>query len=196
MNSHLEKLVTALVFTGIFLPVRLVFYNLVSHWWFGSFGLMTVILLSLFYLANKGKLGWFGRIILKQMGRFSAGKVGLFFIINLGFMAYFFGNVIYGIETASIDTVNVMNDELQKQGVTDMKTLQQHMPEAQITPTAALISILYLILPNTIGHSVLSIMNDLSHGWILHFSTVIFMEQLEMFGLLIYFRKRSTILKN
>lgn len=186
-----EKLLTAAVFMGIFFPVRLLFYTYVSQYWFGSFGLMTGILLSLFYLAHKKKLGWLGRIVLKHIQRFSRGKVGLGVMVSSVFVLYFFGNIIYGIETAPREVKQVLTEELESEGIQSLDDVAQNAPRVRFTTWQIILGILLLIVPNAGAHSIYGIINDMSNGWVLHFSTVFFVEQLEVLGLIIYFRYKK-----
>ena len=189
-----EKLLTAAIFAGIFLPVRLLFYTYVSPHWVGSFGLMTTILVLLFYFSSKGKLGWFGRIIQNHIQRFAKSKAGLGFIILSGFLIYFFGNMIYGIETAPEPLKAVFVEELRSQGINTMDDVQAKADYSKFTPLGFVVGLLVLMTPNELSYSVYDIMNDMSDGWILHFSTVFFVEELELMGLAIYFRYKK--LKN
>jgi len=48
--------------TGLLLPVRLLFVTFVFDSWIGSFGVISVISISILILAKKGKLGEFGNM--------------------------------------------------------------------------------------------------------------------------------------
>ena len=189
-----EKLLTLLVFTGIFLPVRLVFYNYVSQYWLGSFGLMSVMLLSLVYLSKKGKLGWLGVIILRHVNRFARGKFGLGIMVSSVFFLYFFGNMIYGIETAPMSVTTILTGQLRQNGIESLDDVPSH-PASGFTPPMFLSAFILLLIPSPITYSVYDVINTMSNGWVLHFGTVLFVEQLEILCLLIYFRyiKKDTV---
>ena len=59
-NEMKEALIVGSVMTGILLPVRLVFYNLVTDDWFGSLGLISLITALMIFAVKKGWLGKFG----------------------------------------------------------------------------------------------------------------------------------------
>ena len=71
-----EKFIVLAVITGIFLPVRLLFYTYISSHWLGSFGLVSAVSVLMYVLVKKKKLGWFGVLFEKQMGRITKGKAG------------------------------------------------------------------------------------------------------------------------
>lgn len=190
-KETLEKLLTIAVFTGIFFPVRLLFYTFVSEYWIGSFGLMTGILLSLLYFSHKGKLGWLGRIVIKHVQRFSKGKFALGSIILSVFVLYFLGNSIYGMDHPVPEIKRTFEQNMEAQGVTDLKTFQEKVPERKLEGSAMLLAVVALILPTGAGHTAYAIINDWTDGWLLHFSTVWFVEQLEILGLVLYFRFRT-----
>lgn len=187
-----EKLLTGLIFTGIFLPVRLVFFSFVSQTWIGSFGLMTATLFGLLFLSKKNKLGYVGYLVNKHTYSFARGKFGKFSMVYLLFSAYIFGLAIYGIEhppqELKAQVVTVLNDT----GINDLKTATEKSNQLSWTgPGAAygvLFSLIVLFIPSKISYTIYSIMNDYTGGWMLHFATVFFVEQLEILGLLIYFR--------
>lgn len=186
-----ERFLTVLLFTGIFLPVRLVFYTYVSQYWVGSFGLMTSILIIMLILARRQKLGYVGHLIQKHAMSFSRGRFGKFALIYLVFSIYLFSNVIYGIEHPPELKAQVVS-ELARNGVTDMQSatiksrdLAWDGPLAWLGP---LFSLVIILIPNKLGFAVYGILNDYMHGWMLHFTTVFLVEQLEILGLVIYFR--------
>jgi len=180
-----EKLFVALIFTGIFLPVRLVFYTYVSQYWLGSFGVMTVLMVGIIYFSRKNKLGWVGRMINKQVMSFSKGKIGLFVIISLVFFIYFFSLVVYGIHNAPAPLVLT---------VEQIETIQdiENLPEIRVEPDLILPAIFLILIPSEIGFNIFASINDLSDGWLLHFYTVILVEKIEVLGLILYFRFRVT----
>ncbi len=183
-----ERILTGLLFAGIFLPVRLLFYNYVSDHWLGSFGLMTGVLLALLYLSEKGRLGYAGYLVKKHVQKFSTGKLGKISMVSSVFILYFFGNMIYGIENAPIIPRMAISAELEREGIRDIADVEEHSRGRSMDAPSILLGMLFLLLPNPGAHAVFSVVNDLSDGWVLHFSTVFFVEQLEILGLVVYFR--------
>lgn len=191
LHNAKEKVLTGLIYTGIFLPARLFFYTYVSQYWFGSFGLMTVLILLVTYLAKKGKMGYVGYLVNKHTQSFARGKFGKFAMAYLIFSIYLSANAIYGIEHPPELKQKVVG-MLAAQGVTDMDTLttqSSHLswssPMAWLGP---LFSLALIIVPNNLGHSIFGIVNDYTNGWALHFITVSLVSEIEVFGLVIYFR--------
>ena len=187
-----EKLLTIGVFTGIFLPARLLFYNYVSDYWLGSFGLITGILLTMMYLAKKNKLGYLGKIVNRQILSFSKGKYGIFAIIILIFYIYLFSLFIYGINNFNPELKDNILTALAAEGYEDLDSIAENVdkltwigPGTQLVP---LFSLVIIFIPNNLGYVVYSIMNDYTDGWMLHFVTVFLVEELEALGLVIYFR--------
>lgn len=186
-----EKLFTVALFTGVFLPVRLVFYTYVSPYWLGSFGLITGIMVALIVLSKKGKLGYVGYIIEKQVMSFSKGNFGKLALFNIIFFVYVFSLAIYGIETAPETLKDQMINTLAQEGVTDLDTAIDSSDRLVWTgPGAAipLFSLVIILTPNNLGAVIYSLMNDFTDGWLLHFTTVFLIEELEVLGLVVYFR--------
>lgn len=185
-----EKALTIAFFTGVFLPVRLLFYTFVSQWWIGSFGLITGILIVVMVLANKNKLGKLGVIVNKQVMSFSKGNYGKLSLIYLVFMIYLYSMFIYGVENPSErkqEFLTLLADE----GITDLETASKAENIGWSGPGASLgiiFSLIIILVPNSIGFALYGIINDWTNGWALHFATVFLIESLEALGLVIYFR--------
>lgn len=183
-----EKAITGLVFVGIFLPVRLVFYTYVSQYWLGSFGLITLILVSLIYLSKKGKLGWIGKIVIRHTEQFAKGKIGKGFMAMSFFSLFFFGNIIYGAESTHPQVKNEIIKNLERQNIKSLDDVAANAPSVRLTTPQLIVGLILLIIPNPLAHSIYAVMNQMSNGWVLHFSTVIFVQELEVLGLVLYFR--------
>jgi len=187
-----EKLLTVFIFTGIFLPVRLFFYTYVSTWWLGSFGLISAIMISLLYFSNKGKLGWLGRIVNKQVTRLSKGKAGIGAICVSIFLLISFGNMLYGMSNPPEPVVQQFKDALRDEGVTDLDSYTEKAKDVRldwlelILGTLAVLFI--MVVPTEPGYALFSIINGWSQGWMAHFMTVILVQEIEVLGLVIYFR--------
>lgn len=186
-----EKILTVGIFTGVFLPARLFFYTYVSQYWLGSFGLISGILFGLLYLAKKNRLGYAGYLIQKHTQSFSRGRFGKFAFAYLIFSIYLFGNFIYGVEHPP-ETKPLVQKQLADVGITDMKTATTESKNVHWDGPAAafgfLFSLAILIIPTKLGYSMFGIMNDFSHGWMLHFATVGIIGEIEALGLVVYFR--------
>lgn len=194
MNDLKEKLVTAGFFTGIFLPIRLLFYSFVSKYWLGSFGLITIVLVTLMYFSNKGKLGRLGIIVNRQVQSFATGKFGLFSIIWLLFMIYLCSMIIYGVNNPPQEVKAQFKEVLNTEGINDLESATHAQNIGWSGPAAAygvLFSILVLLVPNKIAFTLYSIIDDWTFGWLVHFSTVILIGSIEELGLILYFRYKK-----
>lgn len=189
-----EKLITAAFFTGVFLPIRLFFYSFVSDVWIGSFGLITAVLVTIMYLAHKNKMGKLGVIVNRQVHSFSKGKLGLMSIISLVLVIYIYSLFIYGVEFPPETRKAEFLEVLETEGVTDIESLSNSKNIGWSGPAASygiLFSLLIMLIPNSIGFALYSIINDWTDGWMLHFATVFLIESLEALGLILYFRFRN-----
>ena len=187
-----EKLLTGIVFTGIFLPVRLLFYTYVTTWWLGSFGLVTGIMLVMLYLARKGKLGWLGKIVNRQVIRISKGKAGLATICLSIFLLTAFTNMLYGMSYPPQTAVQEIKQILKDEGITDLKSYSEMAKDVrfewQELPLGIVAVLLIMVVPTEPGYALFSILNGWSHGWLQHFFTVYLVQEIEVVGLVIYFR--------
>src|SRR5574338_455307 len=81
-KSIKDNLIVFGIFTGILLPLRLVFYNFLHDHWLGTFGVTSIVVFSLFYMSSKGKLGYVGNIIIEKIQNRAKGKLGMALIIQ------------------------------------------------------------------------------------------------------------------
>ncbi len=192
-NDLKEKIIVFGATIGLFLPVRLFFSAYISEDWIGSLGFMSVLAILLVVLIKWKKLGWFGVIFEKQMRKTIGGKTGkyligfaIFFLVYFGATLVFIdrGNTIYA-EDAEIFYLAIM-----EKGGYDINDLSSY---GLIGPQLAYHqgSQNFNILSNfdymfSIAYSVMNIMSD---GWIEHLIVIMMVEQIELIGLLIFYRK-------
>ena len=195
------------VFTGLFLPARVIFYSYVSQYWLGSFGVITAIAVIVFILAYKNKLGRFGEIWKRRIIKIAKGKIGAFLFFQAFFSLAVYGGYVYFIETGNTaynDDVTIMNEYLEQEGITGFEMLEneenlQRGSEAffnrwlELTKNPHELNMFLNEMsdPDNL-HFVLSIAmasaDDLLDGWLLHFNIVFFIEQAEQIVLVTYFR--------
>jgi len=85
------------VMTGLLLPVRLLFVTFVSDSWIGSFGVISVILISILIFAKKGKLGEFGNMFQRQIEELLKGKRKILVYVESVFVLVLLGGMIFTI---------------------------------------------------------------------------------------------------
>jgi len=178
---------------GLLLPVRLIFSAYISEDWIGSLGIMSVLAILLVVLIKWKKLGWFGVIFEKQMRKTIGGKTGKYLIgFAIFFLVYFGatlvlidrGNTIYA-EDAEIFYLAIMEKEgydindLSSNGLVGLQLAYHQDPQnfEILSDLDYMFSIAY------------SVMNKMSEGWIEHLVVIMMVEQIELIGLLIFYRK-------
>ena len=186
-----DKLVVFSVITGIFLPVRLIFYTYVSTHWIGSLGLVSVILMTITFLAHKNKLGRFGNIFLTQMTKTMKGKSGVLAMgLSLLMIAYLGstlvwierGNTIYLDEKQIISQMILPDSNPSASQVKDMDKILQ-MQNNDIFGFSR--------FDQTVSMTY-AIMNDMMGGWLVTLDTVLLIEQFEVLGMILFYRKICT----
>ena len=194
----MEAVIVFLVMTGIFLPVRFLFVTFVSDHWFGSFGIVSVFAVIIVILSKKGKLGKFGQMFQRQMMKIHTGKrrkliytqLALsIFIMGLSIVSINLGNTIYVDQKNELLTIA----ELQGESLTEPADLQRLAQEFEEISTVQLLEALVaipvlLIYQFPYFTALMAIENDLTSGFVLHFTTVGFVEVLEMIGVLIFYK--------
>ncbi|MDH5569805.1 MAG: hypothetical protein OEX98_08470 [Nitrosopumilus sp.] len=175
---------------GLLLPARLLFVEYVSDNWFGSLGIISIISISVIILAKKKKLGFFGPMLERQMYKFQKGKRGLLIIGESVFLLLILGGMIF-----AIDQGNSVYSELKMQNMENMSTTssEQILDSAKELEASDWV-VAFLMVPVALltafpqmSAAIASIDQSLD-GWLLHFYTVGFVEYLELFGILMYYR--------
>lgn len=183
-----DLLVTAFMM-GLLLPLRLVFYQYLSHYWIGSVGVLSVVILSLVYFSRKGKLGFFGKAWLRTIEKRTKGKTFKTMIIMSCLVLYFGGLMISGITYANPVIYNKTVAEFKQQGIHDTNSLMQYdQAHPNTDPYKFLIGILILATPNQISFTLYKIMNDMFGGWFLPILTIAMVETIELLGIVLYLR--------
>jgi hypothetical protein len=204
----MEAVIVFLVMTGIFLPVRFVFVTFVSDHWFGSFGLVSAFAVIIVILSKKGKLGKFGEMFQRQMMKIHTGKRRKFIYTNMTLTVFIVGLSIASINLGNTIYVEQKNEILemadsQGQSLREPADMQQLTEEFHEISTVQLLEALVampvlLIYQFPYFAGLMAIENDLTSGFFLHFSTVGFVEVLEMIGVLIFYRVtlRKSVVKS
>lgn len=183
--------------TVIFLPVRFLFVTYVSDSWYGSFGLISGISILILILTLKNKLGWFGEMFKRQMRRLHSGKLGKIITIQVIFYLIFFGTFVFSIEMGN-SYYSDLKDELAAETLhisdhgIEIKDLDEITAERMLL--GALLSFFVFVFEFPLFAAAIALINDMFDGWLLHFYTVAFVENLEIFIIMIFFR--MSLLKN
>jgi len=190
-KNFLESLIVFGVMTGILLPVRLLFVSYVSSDWFGSFGIISVISIAMIILTKKGKLGKFGEMFERQINKLQKGKKAKIVYGQSIILLLILGGTIFAIEQGNSTHVDLKNQILEEhEEFTDpteiLKKTEQLEAQDWILGVLGLFLAVFIAFPQL--SAVLAVLNDSFDGWILHFYTVAFVEYIELFGILIYFR--------
>lgn len=187
-----HSIIMLLFFVGILLPLRLAFVNFVGDNWLGSFGLITAVVLLVTILAEKNKLGNFGKIFIEQFRKIHRGKRRILAYTTMVFWLIVFSTIIHSINYGYHFKEEVQNlkFDLSQQNINDMQDIMENSKNAG--PEAigyAFLAIPYVIIFHYDYFSInMATINDYSKGWLLHFATIILVEQLEIVDLLVYFR--------
>ncbi len=187
----IEGLIVFSVMTGILLPVRLFFVTYVSDNWFGSFGLISLVSISIIILTKKQKLGAFGRMFERQLAKLQHGKRAKLAYGQSVFFLLILGGTIFAIEAGNYQyeeikaQINEDFSEFSDKGLLLEKS-KEIKPEEWVYGIVGLILAVFFAFPQLAA--VLSILNDTFDGWILHFYTVGFVEYLELFAILLIHR--------
>lgn len=191
-NDLKEKLIIIGITLGIFLPIRLLFTSYISEHWLGSLGFVSAFAILLVVLIKKRKLGWFGRMFEKQMRKTINGKTGKFIVGFAIFFLVYFGGTLLFIERG--DSIYSNDKEIfflaiaEKGGynIEDISTYNLIGPQIiEYTESENMQNIAKLDYMFSIAYAV---MNDMSEGWLSHIVVVMFVEQIEVIGVLFFFR--------
>ena len=189
-----EKIIFVGFTFGVFLPVRIVFYSLVSTWWVGSFGLITALMLFMLYLVKKEKLGYVGRIWKKQIIKISKGKLGIGIIIGKVMSIIVFAMIIWATDiNQNTAETNQLMLEMNNQGIDSIDDVFKTMPQsveilAQATPEEwEMILSRIQTSPERWGQ-IYAIVDKMTFGYHQHFNMVFLVESMETLGIVLYFK--------
>ena len=180
-----------IVLLGVLLPIRLLFVRYIADDWLGSFGLVTAFSVLIIILAKKNKLGWFGRAFSRQMFKIHHGRRKYFFYSQLVIGMLFFGGSIYAIELGDslfqVEKQMVLEER-------DIKSFDEFLEKSdndlryRDIPMGLLVTFYIIVFRFDIFAIIISSLNDITNGWVLHFSTVFLVEEVELIGIAILTR--------
>lgn len=196
-------MVVAIVVTGIFLPVRLLFYTYVSQYWLGSLGLVSAIAILLFVLVRKKKLGRFGKLFEKQMSKSAHGKLGKIFLSTQLLSIILFVSLLFFIDrgdtywlddrdrffAAIISSGNLQfYDELKINGL-PLPSTELLLQHDQMTPDQRNEILTHYVSNHDFMLSTIMALNNTAyHGWFAHFLIVALVGDIESLCLFFFYR--------
>lgn len=194
--------------TFLFLPVRFLFVTYVTDDWFGSFGVVSALAVAVVILAKRDKLGGFGRMFIRQMTQIHTGKRRVFVYTHLAFGVIVMTLLITSINLGNsvyLDEKNHILAVAEAQGQSldsaeDLTQLTEELGETSAEEFGEAFLEIGNLLFNQFPYftALWAIEDDMTEGFLLHFSTVALVEVLEFIGILVYFRftlKKTTIQK-
>jgi len=203
MKDYLESVIVFSFMAGVLLPARLLFTQYVSDNWLGSFGVISLISLSVIILTKKKKLGLFGTMFERQMYKFQKGKRGILIFGESVLLLLLLGGMIFSIHQG-----NSVYSDLNVSSLNNH--LSDNLPEDVFDSTHGwgIEDWLYGFLMAPIGFFtafpqmsiVIASIDQRLDGWLMHFYTVGFVEYVELLGILIFYRfhyaRKSNLLSN
>ena len=142
LRMTLEKMALGCFFFAIFLPARLIIFNYITTHWLGSTVFISTILAIIYLLSVKGKLPFFGPILLDILYRLRRSKIRHFSMIIVILGLILNGSMLYGLnfasENMSLVHDNILN-ELDSQEISDLNDLNESSQTAP-QPTTWLFS--------------------------------------------------------
>lgn len=200
----LEKLLLVTISLAIFLPVRLLYYNYVSHFFGANIGILSIITITMFLLVKYKKLGWVGEIFKKQTIKLTSKKwTRRLMILGFSYMI-FYGFQLYLIDYAqnenldqfksmmislSLYTGKFNNDDFSS----EMKIVNPYTLSLAMINNPSIVTIYFIknipsIMFNVAAFAFLGI-NNLSGNWYSHYNALMFAEEGE--GYLLFFFDRK-----
>ena len=199
LKEFIETFSVGIILLFVLLPIRIIFVRYVADDWLGSFGLITAFSLMILYLSRKNKLGWFGRAFNRQMFKVHKGKRRIFVYSQLFLGFVFFAGTIYAIHLGDsfYETEKIMVIES-----LDFKNIDQFIEKSQEDirlrdlPLAIMVFLYIVFFRFDLFAIMISSLNEITEGWVMHFATVFLVEDVELIGILFltkfYIKKPQT----
>jgi hypothetical protein len=195
-HDRKEFFIVFAVMMGVMLPVRFLLVEYVSDNWWGSFGAISAIAVLMVVLVKKKKLGRFGEMFERQMLKLHQKGLRRKFVFgNMIFAIIVTGLLIYSINAGDTIYLDIKNEIVEQAG--GAEALQENLGDIDkmydaVTPEQILLALIaipvLLFTQFPYFASLWAIENDLTNGFLLHLATVAFVETLEFFGILMFYR--------
>jgi hypothetical protein len=176
--------------TGLLLPARLLFVEYISDNWFGSLGIISAISILVIILARKKKLGFFGPMFERQIYKFQKGKRGLLVIGESVFVLLMLGSMIFAIDQGNSVYSDIKLQTIENSPPTNPEQILELTNEWEASDWIVgflMVPVMFITAFPQMSAGIASVDQSLD-GWLMHFYTVGFIEYLELFGILIYYK--------
>ena len=190
MRGIFESLIVFGVMTGLLLPARLLFVEYISNNWFGSLGIISAISILVIILARKKKLGFFGPMFERQIYKFQKGKRGLLAIGESVFVLLMLGSMIFAIDQGNSVYSDIKLQTIENSPPTNPEQILELTNEWEASDWIVgflMVPVMFITAFPQMSAGIASVDQSLD-GWLMHFYTVGFIEYLELFGILIYYK--------
>jgi hypothetical protein len=194
-RADLKEKAVILGFTSaIFLPVRLVAGQFLLDHWLGMLGVASVISILLMVLVKKEKLGKIGPIFQRQMTKTLWGKSIRWIVLMLVVFSAYFGTTILLVEKGN--TTYLADKQIIAQNFASMdRNIVSQLDGPQTQNIEGISQIQFLEYFLAISYAMI---NDATNGWLVNMHWIMFIEQIEVLGLLWFYRRafRPQIMTN
>jgi len=190
LRGIFESLIVFGVMTGLLLPARLLFVEYISDNWFGSLGIISAISILVIILARKKKLGFFGPMFERQIYKFQKGKRGLLAIGESVFVLLMLGSMIFAIDQGNSVYSDIKLQTIENSPPTNPEQILELTNEWEASDWIVgflMVPVMFITAFPQMSAGIASVDQSLD-GWLMHFYTVGFIEYLELFGILIYYK--------
>jgi len=190
LRGIFESLIVFGVMTGLLLPARLLFVEYISNNWFGSLGIISAISILVIILARKKKLGFFGPMFERQIYKFQKGKRGLLVIGESVFVLLMLGSMIFAIDQGNSVYSDIKLQTIENSPPTNPEQILELTNEWEASDWIVgflMVPVMFITAFPQMSAGIASVDQSLD-GWLMHFYTVGFIEYLELFGILIYYK--------
>jgi preprotein translocase subunit SecG len=186
-RADLKEKAIILGFTGaIFLPVRLLLGQYLVDNWLGMLGVASLISVILMILVKKEKLGKIGQIFQRQMTKTLWGRSAKWIVLTLVLFSAYFGTTILLVEKGNTEysadkqiIAENFSSNIDKNTIARL----QGPPIYDIFGIAQLQYLEYFL---AISYAMI---NDTTDGWLVNLHLIMFVEQIEILGLLWFYRR-------
>jgi len=174
---------------GILLPARLLFVEFVSDDWLGSLGVITALSILIIVLAKKNKLSFFGPMLERQMFQFQKSKKGILVFGESAVLLVILGTMIF-----AIDQGHSVHTQQKMEYIPESLDQEHQMIESakNMTPSdwvfGTIMAPVGFVSAFPQMSAAMASIDDRLDGWLMHFYTVGFVEYLELFGILVYYK--------